>query len=401
MTNREESTPESGSRGGARSSHAADFPVERIDELLSTTRTVRRRLDLDRDVPDDILLECIDLAEQAPTGGNQASRRWLVVSDPAIKAELAGIYRRAAGDWMIERARQLGGTGHRNEKTMASSAHLARNLERVPKLVVVSIIGVHDGSGRPGLFDSVIQAAWSFCLALRARGLGSAWTTAWLNEKDAVAELLGIPDDVTPIVMLPVAWTLGTGFGPAPRRPAAEITWFDAWGFTSEVPRDGEDRLANGPGVTVEVDIGARPAEVWPVVTDIGFPAEFSSEFDGAEWLDEPGPGARFRGHNSLPGREWETESHVVVWEPETRFGWNVRDVDDPGARWLFELEPLAGGTRLRFSVRLGPGPSGLRDLIRSDPEHEAEILHRRRLHHRENMARTLEGIRQRVEVGH
>ena len=375
-----------------------DGPVTVIDELLSTTRSVRRRLDLDRAVPDDVVLECIDLAEQAPTGGNQSSRRWLVVTDPEIKAELGAIYRRATGDRMIEQAARLRGTGHHNERTVASAAHLAENLERVPTLVIVAIHGEHDGSGRPGLFDSVIQAAWSFCLALRGRGLGTTWTTGWLSERDAVAELLGIPDGVTQIVMLPVAYTLGNDFRPAARRPAAELTWFDGWGFTNEIAADGDDRLAKGPGVTVEIDIDAKADMVWPVITDIDLPAEFSSEFDGAEWLDEPGPGARFRGRNSLSGRVWETTSYVVAWEPNVRFGWNVRDADDPGARWMFELEPIAGATRLRFSVKLGPGPSRLREIVESRPEDEAAILRGRRVHHRDNMTLTVRGIRERVE---
>ena len=160
-----------------------NFPIADIDELLSTTRTVRRRLDLDRAVPADLVLDCIDLAEQAPTGGNQSSRRWLVVIDPEIKAKLAVIYRRTSGNWMIEQAARLKGTGHHNERTMASAAYLAENIERVPLLVIVAIHGEHDGSGRPGLFDSVIQSAWSLCLALRARGLGTAWTAGWLTEK--------------------------------------------------------------------------------------------------------------------------------------------------------------------------------------------------------------------------
>ena len=96
--------------------------------------------------------ECIDLAEQAPTGGNQSSRRWLVVTDPEIKAELGAIYRRASGNWMIEQAARLKGTGHHNERTMASAAYLAENIERVPLLVIVAIHGEHDGRGRPGLW---------------------------------------------------------------------------------------------------------------------------------------------------------------------------------------------------------------------------------------------------------
>ena len=90
---------------------------------------------------------------------------------------------------------------------------------------------------------------------------------------------------------------------------------------------------------------------------DVGLPAEFSTELVGAEWLDEPGPGARFPSRSSLPGRDWETVSHVVTWEPEKRFRWHVRDVTDPGARWQLALEALAGATRLRFSMTLGPDP--------------------------------------------
>ena len=134
-----------------------------------------------------------------------------------------------------------------------SSAHLATNLEKAPAIVLVTIWGVHDGSGRPGLFDSVIQAAWSFCLALRARGLGSAWTTMHLGKAKEIADLLGIPDGVTQIVLLPVAWTIGTDFKPAPRRKASEIIWFDQWGDTQENPGQSNSLIAAGPGISVAV----------------------------------------------------------------------------------------------------------------------------------------------------
>ena len=191
-----------------------------VDETLTTTRAVRRRLDLDRDVDNQLLLDCIDVAEQAPTGGNLSSRRWIIVRDPAVKAALAELYDEGAGSWMVQAAAQLAGSGHPNEKVMASAAYLAEHLAEVPALVVVTIMGRHDGSGRPGLFDSVIQAAWSFCLALRARGLGSSWVTAIFSDEARAMELLGIPADHTPIVMLPVAWTKGTDFRLAPRLPA-------------------------------------------------------------------------------------------------------------------------------------------------------------------------------------
>ena len=206
-----------------------DFDLAQTDALLGTTRAVRRRLDLDREVPDEIILRCIELAEQAPTGGNQQSRRWIVVRDPETRRELAEVYRSAGGDQLIEVADRLAGTGHANEQMMASAAHLARNLERVPVLVIPTILGVHDGSGRPGLFDSVIQAAWSFCLALRARGLGTAWTTIHLQRAEIAAEILGIPPDVTQIALFPVAWTIGTDFHPGPRRPTEEFVNLDRW----------------------------------------------------------------------------------------------------------------------------------------------------------------------------
>jgi len=376
------------------------FPTDETDRLLSTTRSVRRRLDLERDVPEDLILDCIDLAEQAPTGGNQTSRRWLVIRDPDTKAALADLYREAGGDWIVENAERIAGTGHRNERTLDSGAHLARNLQHVPAIVLVTIYGEHDGSGRPGLFDSVIQAAWSFCLALRSRGLGSAWTTLHLSAADRVADLLDLPAGVTQIVLLPVAWTIGDDFRPAPRRPAREITWFDRWGHTTQRPVTGPVTLADGPGVTVEVDVKAPPDEVWPYIADINLPARFSDEFQGAEWIsDEPGVGATFLGRNrrgDLP--EWEVTCHVVGYEENRVFAWNSVDAGDPAAQWSLELVSLAGATRLRFAMVLGPGPSGLTMIIGQMPDMEAKIIANRQKEQAANMRRCVEGIRDLVE---
>ena len=179
------------------------FDVEQVDSVLRTTRAVRRRLDLERPVPDEIILQCIDLAEQAPSGANIASRRWLVIRDAEVKAKIAELYRMAGGANIIQAAQQLKGTGSHREHTAASSAYLAQNMERVPALVIPTIWGEHDGSGRPGLFDSVIQSAWSFCLALRARGLGTAWTTMIFGKREELVDILGIPKGVTPIVLCP------------------------------------------------------------------------------------------------------------------------------------------------------------------------------------------------------
>ena len=380
------------------------FDLEQTDQLLSTTRAVRRRLDLDRNVPDDLLLRCIELAEQAPTGGDITSRRWLVVRDPEIKKKLADLYREAGGNRIVERAERHRGTGHPKQGVLDSAAHLAENLERVPVLVLATVWGVHDDSGRPGLFDSVIQAAWSFCLALRSRGLGSAWTTLHLGKAKECAEVLGIPDDVTQVVLLPVAWTIGTEFKPASRRPASEIVWFDRWGYTKENLGDSESLIAALPGVTVEVDIAASPERVWDLVSDINISARFSNEFQGAEWVDSDGPqeGASFIGHNKRTdvNREWDTTSWVVACDPPLVFAWNVNDRDEPSAQWRFELEKIPGGTRLRQRLVIGPSLSATGHAMKDNPDQAEQILASRQEQHRGNMALNLKGIKETAEKG-
>jgi nitroreductase len=374
--------------------------VAAVDAALMTTRAVRRRLDLEREVDDQILLDCIDIAEQAPTGGNLSSRRWLVVRDPAKKAALAEIYRSGAGSWMANAAERLQGTGHPQERNMASAAHLATHLAEVPAIVIPTIIGRHDGSGRPGLFDSVIQAGWSFAVALRARGLGTAWVTAVFADEAAVKELLGIPDHMTEIVMFPVAWTKGTDFKPARRHPARAITYFDGFARTFESGPSDPVRLSDGPGTIAEIDIDAPPAAVWPVITDINLSARFSEEFRGAEWVDEDrGVGASFVGTNFHPSfGEFRVPSFVDAYEENVSFGWRTSDVDNPGARWRFDLEPNGSGTRLRYSVTLGPGPSGITMVIESMPDKEGRILARRIGEHHASMQRVVEGLKEIVE---
>jgi nitroreductase len=377
--------------------------VSSVDEALTTTRAVRRRLDLERPVDHQIILDCIDVAEQAPTGGNQGSRRWIVIRDQAIKDRLAQLYLESGGQWMIENRDRLAGSGHPNERVVASAAHLAEHLAEVPVIVIPTIIGVHDGSGRPGLFDSVIQSVWSFCVALRARGLGTAWTTAVLNRSDEIADLLGVPDGMTQIAMIPVAWTRGTDFRPAPRLPAREITFLDGWARTWEHGPSDPPCLADGPGTVVEVDIDARPEVVWRYVTDISFGASFSEEFTGARWgdgFDGPAVGAQFIGANTHPAiGEWEVTCFVDRCDAPTDFGWTTADPDNPGARWRFQAEPIAGATRLRYSLILGPGPSGITRAIEAMPDKEPRILARRVDEHRANMTRVVEGIKEAAEA--
>ncbi|MFM2072200.1 MAG: hypothetical protein RLZZ623_2463 [Actinomycetota bacterium] len=377
-----------------------DIDPAPVDAVLATTRAVRRRLDLERPVDNQILLDCIDLAEQAPTGGNLGSRRWIIVRDQSVKDELADLYRASALPFMSAAADRLRGTGHPQERVMESAVYLAEHLAEVPAIVIPTIIGRHDGGSRPGLFDSVIQAAWSFCLALRARGLGTTWVTAALQDEAKVKEILGIPEHMTEIVLFPVAFTKGTEFSRAPRRPAREITYFDRFGTTSASGPGDALRFDDGPGVIVETDIDASPATVWALVTDIELPSQFSDEFLGAVWAgDDRGVGATFHGRNQHPAiGEWTIPCFVDTWDEHRAFGWCTSDPGQPGARWCFELEPSAGRTRLRFSYVIGPGQSGTTRAITMNPGKEARVLRRRLNDVQINMQHTVDGIKSLAE---
>ena len=375
-----------------------------VDHALMTTRGVRRRLDFERDVDDQTILDCIDVAEQAPTGGNNGSRRWIVIRDQDTKDRISELYLSAGVDWVIQAADRLKGTGHQNEALMQGAKHLGENISRAPALVIPTVIGRHDGSGRPGLFDSVIQSAWSFMVALRARGLGTVWTTMYLNEADAVAELLDLPDEVTQICLFPVAYTVGTDFKATSRRyPARDITYFDRYGRTLAEGRSEPRSIVDGPGQLVEIDIKARPEIVWEFVSDVNLSAEFSEEFQGGEWDDpdgDSGVGSTFTGHNKHPQvGEWSTTSHVTVWDPPREFAWSVADLEAPAAQWRFTVEKVPGGSRLRYHVRLGPGRSGLTPAIEAMPDKEARIVAGRQREHQQNMQRVIEGIKEKAET--
>ena len=372
-----------------------------VDAVLATTRAVRRRLDLQRPVDNQILLDCIDLAEQAPTGGNLGSRRWIIVRDQVVKDQLGEVYREAALPFMAATAERLRGTGHPQERVMESALYLAEHLAEVPAIVIPTIIGRHDGGSRPGLFDSVIQAAWSFCLALRARGLGTTWVTAALQDEGKVKEILAIPEHMTEIVLLPVAWTKGTDFSRAPRRPAREITYFDRYGTTSAAGPGDTLRFDDAPGIIAEADIDASPAAVWALITDLDLPARYSNEFLGATWdSDERGVGAVFHGRNQHPAiGEWTIPCFVETWDEHRAFGWCTSDPEQPGARWCFELEPSAGRIRLRFSYIIGPGRSGTTRAITMNPGKEARVLRRRLNDVQANMQHTVDGIKTLAEA--
>lgn len=207
------------------------FDIAMTDELLATTRAVRKRLDLDRPVAREVIIECLELAVQAPTASNSQNWRWVVVDDPAKRAGLAEIYREGARGYFTRAGRDSADAQTR--RVYESAAWLAENMEKVPVLVIPCL------EGRPSpdtplmalgsMYGSIFPAVWSFQLALRARGLGSALTTLHLLHEQEAAKLLGIPDNILQVAMLPVAYTKGTDFKRAARPPVSEITHWNGW----------------------------------------------------------------------------------------------------------------------------------------------------------------------------
>lgn len=206
------------------------------DELLRTTRSVRKRLDLSREVPLDLVLECIDVALQAPTGSNRQGWSFVVVTDPDRRGALAALYRQAVDLYMqMPRPEYAAGDPRAaaSTKVADSARYLADHLHEVPVLLVPCIEGRVEEAGvlaQASTYGSILPAVWSFALAARARGLGTAWTTLHLMFEREAAEVLGVPADVTQAALLPVAYFTGTGFKPAPRLPVAEVTHLDRWG---------------------------------------------------------------------------------------------------------------------------------------------------------------------------
>ena len=209
----------------------SDIDLAAADHLLTTTKQVRQRLDLTRPVPRELLLDCIDIASHAPMGGNLERNRWLVIDDPELKAELAKPYQ-AVGRPYLAANDSTQATG-RQQRVVDSATYLVDHIAEVPAMVIAMRLDrLRDDAQNfevAGYHGSVAPGVWSFQLAARARGLGSAWTTFHLVHEGQVAELLGIPDTVTQVALLPVAYYTGDTFHPAPRRPAREITYFNRW----------------------------------------------------------------------------------------------------------------------------------------------------------------------------
>ncbi|HEY2056587.1 MAG TPA: nitroreductase family protein [Solirubrobacterales bacterium] len=209
----------------------ARIDLANADLLLSTTRSVRKRLDFDRPVEREVLLECLRLAVQAPTASNRQTWRWAIVTEPELKTKIADYYREAALPYLREsHANAEANEAAQDRRIFDSAMYLAENLEKAPAFVIPCIAeDIPDrGAAIVGL-GSIVQAGWSFQLALRARGLGSTWTTLHLHRAKEVAELLGIPVGVTQVSLIPVAYTKGLDFKPAQRPPVEEITHWNRW----------------------------------------------------------------------------------------------------------------------------------------------------------------------------
>jgi nitroreductase len=205
--------------------------IASVDELLSTTRAVRKRLDLNRPVGRDVILECIQLAMQAPTASNTQDWRWLVITDAGKRAAIAEIYRSIGAEYLALAAKDT--SDPQTRRVYASAFSLTDTLGQVPVHVIPCLENRIDNSNiltAASAWASIIPAGWSFLLALRSRGLGSVWTTMHLAKEQEVAELLGIPSTVTQAALFPVAYTIGTDFRPAARPPAETITYWDSWG---------------------------------------------------------------------------------------------------------------------------------------------------------------------------
>lgn len=209
------------------------------DEVLATTRAVRRRLDFSRPVERHLVEECLRIAQQAPTGSNRQGWHFVAVTDPAKRRALGDIYRRAWA-WYEEQPFSVGNLLFEDEernttqqRTASSARYLADHIHEAPVLVIPCIErrrATLTASNQSGLFGSVVQAGWSFCLAARARGLGTCWTNLYLQFEEAAAALLGIPyDEVIQAAMIPVAYTKGTDFKPAPRDPLDRVVHWEAW----------------------------------------------------------------------------------------------------------------------------------------------------------------------------
>ncbi|MCP4419292.1 MAG: nitroreductase family protein [Chloroflexi bacterium] len=210
-----------------------------IDKLLTTTRSVRKRLNLERPVAPEIIEECLEIAIQAPTGGNAQGWHFIVVTDADKKAQIGKLYKESFFIYARSGQEQVESQGSREHdvnqqaRVVKSAVYLAQNMHKVPLMVIPCIEGRVEKltpMTQAGLYGSILPAAWSFMFALRARGLGAAWTTLHLRYENEVADILNIPKSITQAALLPVAYYTGEDFKPAKRVAVADVTSWNSWG---------------------------------------------------------------------------------------------------------------------------------------------------------------------------
>jgi nitroreductase len=205
------------------------------DQLLSTTRAVRKRLDFDKPVPDDLIRECVALALQAPSGSNNVTMSFVVVRDPAKRKAVGALYGeafdtyRASPMFAGKQQRDTPEAQAQQARVTDSAEFLAAHMGEAPALVIGCNVGTERKAAAGGM-GNILPAMWSFMLAARARGLGTAWTTLHVLKEREVADVLGIPyDTVVQTVLTPVAFTKGTDFKPAARPDPDAIIHWDTW----------------------------------------------------------------------------------------------------------------------------------------------------------------------------
>ncbi|MEV6600993.1 nitroreductase family protein [Actinoplanes sp. NPDC051346] len=214
------------------------MPELTADQVLTTTRSVRKRLDLSRDVPLSLVRECLEVALQAPSGSNRQAWHWIVVTDRDRRAALGDLYRRAVRAYLESEGaagKLFGDDDSRapvQQRVGDSVAYLGDHLADVPVHVIPCLRTGREKlpeGNQAGLWGSLLPAAWSFMLAARSRGLGTAWTTLHLAYEREAADILGIPADVHQGALIPTAFYTGDTFRPAARQPLSEVLHIDGW----------------------------------------------------------------------------------------------------------------------------------------------------------------------------
>ena len=204
---------------------ASGLDLDVVDHLLTTTRAVRKRLDMSRPVPLDVITECLELAVQAPTGTNAETWRWIVVSEPEVRDAIAELYQNAR--YPDSSPAPVVPDSPQQRRVAESAGYLMEHIHEVPAMIVPC---VETMGGAAGWAPSIYPAVWSLMLALRSRGIGTCLTTVHLWRREEADELLGVPDGFVQTCLLPIAYFTGDDFKPARRRPMDEVVFANRWG---------------------------------------------------------------------------------------------------------------------------------------------------------------------------